>query len=78
MKNTKNFNDRNPRGLASPCLNCGDRNITCHSKCAKYAEFRKRNDELRKLEFEQNRLNAMQKEEMINAMRKSGRPRNVI
>ena len=29
----------------SPCKDCPDREVGCHSKCQKYAEFRKGIDE---------------------------------
>lgn len=33
--------------VSAPCLNCQDRSVTCHSKCEKYKEFCKRNEEIR-------------------------------
>ena len=30
-----------------PCLNCLDRQLNCHSKCAKYIEFKKQNKALK-------------------------------
>lgn len=30
--------------LQSPCLNCPDRTSECHSKCAKYLEFKTLNE----------------------------------
>ena len=32
--------------IKSPCLNCPDRTIGCHSKCELYADFRARLDDL--------------------------------
>lgn len=32
--------------IKSPCLNCPDRTMSCHSKCELYADFRARLDDL--------------------------------
>lgn len=29
----------------APCRNCADRNISCHSSCEKYVDFRKQLDD---------------------------------
>ena len=31
-----------------PCKDCKDRQIGCHSKCEKYLEFKKQNDEIKR------------------------------
>lgn len=33
--------------LKNPCLNCSDRNSTCHANCQKYEDFEKQNKELK-------------------------------
>lgn len=30
--------------MTSPCMNCKNRNITCHCNCAQYNEFREKVD----------------------------------
>lgn len=35
--------------LKNPCLNCGDRNINCHSYCLKYKEFEKEVERIREV-----------------------------
>lgn len=34
--------------IPSPCQDCTERRVGCHSKCLKYKEFRKKNSELKK------------------------------
>lgn len=38
--------------IQSPCLNCSDRKVGCHSKCDKYLKFVKEKDEVnRKIRY---------------------------
>ncbi len=34
--------------MNSPCLNCKDRKVDCHSKCDKYKKYFKKNKEIKK------------------------------
>lgn len=34
--------------MNSPCLNCKDRKVSCHSKCDKYKKYFKKNEEIKK------------------------------
>ena len=40
----------------SPCKDCEERHVGCHSKCEKYAEFRKEVNEKREALREQQKL----------------------
>ena len=39
----------------SPCLNCPDRQLGCHSRCEKYIEFQKVHLEEKAMDFEERR-----------------------
>ncbi len=34
--------------LKTPCMDCTDRHIACHSECDKYKEFKENNEQIKK------------------------------
>lgn len=60
--------------IDSPCRGCRDREVGCHAKCGRYAEFRAEvdayNDEQRMAHTPRTRLRAAQVREMMRRQKK--------